>query len=432
MSDQDGILTWAFKRAMVLDPKYRAAEAGFDASMIDAKAAGSAYYPQLSVSRQQAEFDDGNARDTVSILQPIVSADRFATMREKKPRAKIASLTLENARYELALRLFASLSALTAAREGLTQNDARLDALQRQLDAANRAYELGQGTRTDIADAQVKVLQARADDLSLKNELNAAKAEFESMAGAAPSTVSLKSEISSTIDNELASTEYWVEQNLDVQISRLNVRLGELAVFRSRSSWIPEVNGSLTYTSSDGTDETFSGMTFTLPVQAGNFYGTGSAKAQLAVTQQEGRDTEREARLTIERLDSFISTGLIELTTRRQAIEAAELSVDANSKSYEGGVRSLLDLLTSIEVLYAVQNEYVLSALKLGENLLNLRMLQGRDVLASLTEVENLILETGLSGSSAVSSVQLKHRPVGPQKIEPRNTLAESSQFDFD
>lgn len=425
---ESGILAWSFQRALIIDPKYRAAEATFDADMIDAKVVGSAYYPQMNISRQQAEFDNGNSRDTVSILQPILSADRFAQMREKKPRARLASLTLENARYELAMRLFQALSALTAAREGIEQNKARLDALESQLSASNRAYELGQGTRTDIADSQVKVLQAKADDIRLRSELQVSKSEFESMAGVLPPDFALKSEVASDLNDDLAETDYWLEQNIDVQIAKLSIRISELEVTRSKSSWIPEVNGSYTYTNTDGNDETFSGITFSLPVQAGKIYGTSSARARLNVVEQQGRDTQREAKLAIERLMSYVETGLIELDTRRQAIEAAELSVEANNRSYEGGVRSLLDVLTSIEVLYSVQSEYVLSALTLGENLLNLRMMQGRNVLASLSEVEELLLDTSLSSGNSLSTRSVNYRrPPGES-----GAVSKLSDFDFD
>ena len=57
-NDSSSILVDSFRHAMAIDPRYRAAEAEFDAQMIESRVAGTAYYPQLNFSTQQTEFDE--------------------------------------------------------------------------------------------------------------------------------------------------------------------------------------------------------------------------------------------------------------------------------------------------------------------------------------------------------------------------------------
>jgi protease secretion system outer membrane protein len=110
--------------------------------------------------------------------------------------------------------------------------------------------------------------------------------------------------------------------------------------------------------------------------------------------KEDALDKKRQATLEIQRLSSAVESGITELATRREAIEAAKLSVTANEKSYKGGVRSILDVLASIDALYSIEGEYVDAALALGENFLNLRIQQGQHVIKSLRDVEHIILST--------------------------------------
>ena len=76
---------------------------------------------------------------------------------------------------------------------------------------------------------------------------------------------------------------------------------------------------------------------------------------------------------------------------RKAAVEAAELSVTANKKSFEGGVKSVIDVLNSIETVYVVKTEHATAVLALADNLLNLRLQQGYAADDSLAEVQALL-----------------------------------------
>lgn len=391
-SSEGKALIAAYLKAQKNDPQFRAAMAEHDANMIYSKIAGSAYYPQLSLSNSQLANENGDQRHTASIIQPIISADKYATLQEKEPRAGIAEATFQLRHYELASRIYKVFSNLTLAREGLEQNRAKMDALQHQYNAGKRTFELGQGTVTDMTDAKVKMLQAKANDLKLKNELQAAKDEYLSMVGEMPPELRLNKQLSPTSATEEFTPEHWVDRNNNVILAKLHAQLGELDVTRAKSTWIPEVSASYTYTSTEGESETFLGISMSMPISAGKFYSTRSASANMTKLQEESIDKQRQAKLEIQRLTSTIQAGLAELVTRREAIEAAKLSVTSNEQSYKGGVRSLLDVLASIDVLYAIQGEYVTAALTLGENLLNLRIQQGQDIIKGLSDIERLIL----------------------------------------
>jgi protease secretion system outer membrane protein len=55
------------------------------------------------------------------------------------------------------------------------------------------------------------------------------------------------------------------------------------------------------------------------------------------------------------------------------------LSVEANTKSFEGGVRTTIDVVNAIQTLYTVRSTYVTSATQVAVNLLTLLLVSGDD-----------------------------------------------------
>jgi protease secretion system outer membrane protein len=74
-------------------------------------------------------------------------------------------------------------------------------------------------------------------------------------------------------------------------------------------------------------------------------------------------------------LNALIATGVEALRIQREAIASAELSVEANRQSYQGGVRTAVDVINAIQTAFQVKSEYVGLATAQAENILSLTML---------------------------------------------------------
>jgi protease secretion system outer membrane protein len=72
------------------------------------------------------------------------------------------------------------------------------------------------------------------------------------------------------------------------------------------------------------------------------------------------------------------------LKIQLDAIKAAELSVEANAKSYEGGVRSAVDVLNATQTVFQVKSEYVTAVTTQAENMLGLLHLTSSNPYESL------------------------------------------------
>jgi protease secretion system outer membrane protein len=352
----------------------------------------------LKISSSQLENEGGGERRTISIQQPVISVDRFATMREKTPRLEIAEATIRLKEKELATRLFNVFAEVLRAREGLQQNKVKIEALDQQLKAARRAFDLGQGTITDVRDTEVRHLQSRAEGLRMRSQETSALKEYESIVGESFTEVKLASHWDSSRiviknipsgDDKLNSG---YNANPDLIIARQQVRIGELGVTKAKSAWIPNLNLSHTMTDKAGEKNSFTGISISMPVDASGIYGIYTAGSNLVKLQEERRDKERSVSLERDRLETQLETAIIEIEMRMAAIDAAKLSVEANEKSFLGGVRSKTDVLNSIEMLYSIKMDYIGALLEMGGNLLNFKLQQGDSAIQGLKDVEVAIL----------------------------------------
>jgi protease secretion system outer membrane protein len=95
-------------------------------------------------------------------------------------------------------------------------------------------------------------------------------------------------------------------------------------------------------------------------------------QANYLKSKETRRDTEEKARVDVEKLVAQIGTSFESINIQLDAIKAAELSVEANVKSYEGGVRSAVDVLNATQTVFQVKSEYVTAVTSQAENLLAL------------------------------------------------------------
>jgi outer membrane protein TolC len=182
------------------------------------------------------------------------------------------------------------------------------------------------------------------------------------------------------------------EENPAIEASRANERISKLESDRIRGSFLPVVGVSATYSRYQGVNDTFVGLSVSAPLNGGTFFQASAAKSTARRAYEERRQTEERARTELARLYAMVTGGRQALTISAKAIEAAKLSVEANSKSYEGGVRTSVDVVNAIQTRFEVQSAYVQSATVLATNYLNLLLLAGEDPEEALAAVQKFLL----------------------------------------
>jgi protease secretion system outer membrane protein len=393
---QAGPLTEALAQARRYDAQYLQALAERDANQNNADQAGTAYFPTFQGSYTQLETES-STRHTYTLTQPLVSADRYATWQESEPRERLATATFEQREQDLSQRLLKAWSELLRNHEGLRLNRAKIEALEKQAQSARRAFELGQGTVTDVRDAQVRLDQARADTLTLEAQIGAARRQLSAITGQPAQALQLdvprasRTVVLQPLESYLDSG---LKSNPPLRVARENQRLAEINVQRADWAVLPTVSAVAMRTESAGVQNNYAGVSVSLPLQAGSYYQMKGAAANASKSQEATRDAELRTRLEVERLWTLVRAGLAETEIRLEAIRSAELSVEANERSFRGGVRSQIDVLNSIQTLYQVQQDYVSAVLTLADNYLNLLLQSAAPVDTAVAQVQTVLFPT--------------------------------------
>jgi protease secretion system outer membrane protein len=254
-------------------------------------------------------------------------------------------------------------------------NQSKIDALVKQAESAKKSFELGQGTVTDWRDAQVRLEQARADSLSLEVQLLASQRLIGVMTGQQAERLAFQVSKQARLLRVKDLDDYVADglrSNAQMSMALQNLKLANINTLRADGALLPVLNGVYTTTSNNLATNNYFGLTVSLPLQAASVYQMRAAAANANKSQEQVRDAEEKTRLDIHRYWSLVNAGLKELPIRLGAIDSAQLSVQANEKSFKGGVRSQIDVLNSIQTLFQVQQDHVNAVLNLADNYLNL------------------------------------------------------------
>jgi outer membrane protein len=347
----------------------------------------------------------------VNLRQNVFSWANWMTLKAAAKEVAQAEATYQAAEQQLILRVAQAYFNVLAAYDGLQANQASLQAISRQLDQANKRFEVGLIAITDVEDAKAARDTAAAAVIAAKRTLATSEDQLQEITGqkyealAKPGTeMPLKSP-------EPADEGRWVdislEQNLSLVSSRLaadiardNVRvaigghLPTLDVVAGRSYQNQGVN-ELFAGEPFGYDTYFNdrqlGLQFTLPLFSGGATQSKVRQSQylwIAAKEavvQSSRATERQAR------DAYLGViaGIARVQALRQALESNRTALRATEAGYDVGTRTSVDVLNARRLLVQAETDYSGSRYDYIVSVLQLRLAAGNLDRSELTEIND-------------------------------------------
>lgn len=386
-----------FDAALGHDAGFATAMADVDAHRMQAGLARTAFYPEARLSVSQLDSDTA-ARRTLSVTQPLISVDRWLSLQEADPREAAAQAKLDQSRSDLAVRLFKSIAALIEARERLTLNQRTVEALQVQATAARRAFELGQGTVTDVRDTDLRLAQARSQTFTLQATLQDAERRYQAVVGRPPALAPYRLR---DVPGDLVLPglpdvmQRAAAMHPMIRSSEVALRLAEIAAKRAKAAYLPSLNAVAQRSVSAGTSASTNAIALRMdiPLSASSVTRWNTSEIDVRRAREAARDARQQVALEAERQYSQLQAARAELPVRREAVRAAELSVSASEQSFVGGVRTRLDVLNALQSQFQSQADHVSAQLRLGEALLSLQVIIAGDLDAVLDQVQASLFE---------------------------------------
>lgn len=253
----------------------------------------------------------------------------------------------------------------------LELNDNNVQVLQRQLEATQDRFRVGEVTRTDVAQADAALAGAVSARIQAEAQLQGSRAVYRRIIGNFPGSLQEDPPAPPLPESEEVAVEIALEQHPAVVSARYDERAARFDVAEAKGAILPTISGFVQRNKGNSPSQTFDpalnefvgatnqrkgtqwGLTFSVPLyQGGAEYS--------AVRQQKQIRSQRMLQIaSAERLAmQNVRVGWENYRAARARIESTASQVRANEIALDGtrqestvGARTVLDVLDAEQVL---------------------------------------------------------------------------------
>lgn len=360
----------AMARAYENNPDLNAARAGLRATDEGVAIAKSGYRPQISASASASatNVDVGglpvsvqseDASVGVSFTQSLF--DGFRTKNNvRAAEANVFGGQQNLLNTEMTILLSAAQIYANVVRDAQIVRVRRqnLEFLREQRNAAQARFDVGEGTRTDIALAQAQLESARASLLSAQAQYKSSVAVYVQIIGIAPKNLKAPSPTRKAIPrSSTAAVQAGLREHPNILSAQYSVDAAAFTVKAAEGALLPSVSlsGSVSHADGGTTTSTVS-TTLSVPIYQG-----GSASA----TVRQAKETLGQARILVDSARREVQQNIV---TDWAQLEASKASIAANVAQVQAAQLALQGVVeerkvgqsTTLDVLETQSN--VLSA----------------------------------------------------------------------
>jgi outer membrane protein len=340
--------------------------------------------PQVNLSVQQSLRESGNSsigsntnRDlgyTLSLTQTIYNAKTSAQIESVDASVRQAAANLKVAEQDLVIRVATRYFAILSAQDSVKFARAEQNAIARQLEQAQKRFEVGLIAITDVHEAQALYDRSLAQSLLAENQLdNTFQALQVITAETSSSTLAQLGDQLSLIIPQPADIQAWVDtslqynQNLVAALAASRAAKFELDS-QSRGNY-PTVDFNASYNDSridddrlgDSNQDDISLMLqLNIPLFTG---GRIDATRQQAASKYlfaqntallQNRLTSQQTRIAY----LGVVSGIGQVKAFKQALNSSTTALKATEAGFEVGTRTSVDVLVSLRETFRAQRDY--------------------------------------------------------------------------
>jgi outer membrane protein len=301
---------------------------------------------------------------------------------------------LKAVRQDLILRVAETYFGILAAGDNVEFAYAERTAIARQLEQAQKRFEVGLIAITDVQEAQARFDTAEADAILAENILDNA---FESLVViTADSSVKklapLGDELMLSLPDPMIA-EPWVllalENNLDLIAAQQDLNAARYERDKNARSGYPTLDLTASYADNDFNDDEFRGdydqedvivgLELQVPLYTGGRISAEQAQAEsnfvsakntLLLQTRLARQQSRTAYLDV-------VSGISQVRALKQALDSSNIALAATQAGFDVGTRTSVDVLLSLRETYRAERDYARSRYDYLLNKLRLKQAAG-------------------------------------------------------
>jgi outer membrane protein, protease secretion system len=345
---------------------------------------------QASVSPEDRKYS--SLSTSIQLRQSLFSLEAWARYQQGMSQTQASDAQFVARSQDLILRLASFYSTAKYNEDQLAQAISQRDAYAEQKRANERMLQSGEGTKTEVLEAQAKFDLAEAQVLEARDDLAHARNSLASMVGQDVT------ELDSLRPNFVAKPvipntfEAWktiaLERNAEIAIQKFLIESANQEIKKSWAGHTPKLDfvASVSKSNSD-TVSTFEqntyvrsiGVQLSVPLYSGGSVSAATAQsnANYAKAQADLDAKTKQVLLELRKHHSLTVSGILRIAAAEKSLSSALLLVDATQKSVKGGVRTNLDVLNAKHQVYEAKRDLELARYNFLLSTLRLRFYAG-------------------------------------------------------
>lgn len=398
-------LASAWRAALDNDPSYQAAISEREAGQTNRAMGRAGLLPQVNASLGRTRVDGTletpapcgpdceelgymSKINEIRATQTVFNWSKIAEYRQGHARADYSLAVFDTKDKNTSVRLVNRYFQTLLAYENVLLARNNLDANQKHIVAAQRRFDSGEGTITDVRETHSRHDISRAELIQRKDALIVARRELQEMVGVSPeSLVTLTSEFKPSPLHPPVLSDWMamaMEDNAEIRSGEEELRVAEFEIDRNFGGHLPTVdlvaarrlveNETISTRNQDSATNSV-GVQINLSIYSGGLtsaqvdqarHHRDQARAELAATR------ERIAVEVIRQYHAVVS-GIERIRALGIAVKSTADALTAVERGYQAGTRSVVDILDAQEQTYRTQLdltqarlEYVLAKLMLA------------------------------------------------------------------
>lgn len=377
-----------YQKAMQNDTQYNAArrtmEAGLEKSfqgraglLPTVNVVGAKNHQMGDASFSEAPFVHRDVRNwnwSTQVTQPIIRFGNLAAYAQGNAQTRQAQAQFVQAEQDLIVRVAQAYFDVQVAQESVQVARAQVQAIGEQLNLAERTFDVGTGTITDVHEAKAKHALAKAQSVTADNDLVTKQAELERITGDAVILPAMR--LTQVLPAMTGGVEQWlaaaVSGSPQIQIQQAALDVAHQEVNKSYAAHAPTLdfvaNKGSTYGSgslsspadlSTRVNSFQRGVQLSIPLFAGG--ATQSKVRESLALEEKAREdllgAQRQANSSVRQAYAGVVNGQAQVQALEIAVESGRNAVESNKIGFNIGTRINPDVLNAEQQLYSAMRD---------------------------------------------------------------------------
>jgi protease secretion system outer membrane protein len=412
----------AYSAARQNDPTFRAARYERDAGQYAIAIGRSGLLPNISVTgsysknageRTSTIVDVTQSLDyydkviSIALRQPLFNYDSFVRYQQGGVQAAYSDAIFDRKEAELAVKVAGAYFDALLAMDKLALADAEIAAYGAQRKLAERRRKGGEGTVTEVAEAESRLQLARAGRADALDRVAVAMRKLEGITGTPMGDLWILRPDFVPTGVRPGQLEEWYalaqDNNPEIRAQRKAYEMASLEVNRNRAGHMPQLDFVARATRSENetistlnqkTAVTAVGVQLNFPLFAGGRVSalTGQAVANRERTQAELDATVNEVLVEVKRQFMAVETGVSKVAAYDKAVDASLVAAEGTMRGMAAGIRTNTDVLDAERLMFVAKRDLAQARYEFLVSILQLKTAAGVLSEKDVAEIASLLL----------------------------------------